>query len=277
MWELSKTCLLRQTFPKDKIVWIILDNSDEGTPGWSAAKDCTDLTILYERIPPGKPLGELRNICMQKGLATSCEFFAWWDDDDYYLPQRFETSMDALRKNPSASLVICREMHVFLTQENILLKVGPYPEHQGTCASYFVRRSYIEANQFDPKAEKGEETSFCRKWRAKTVSVDPKDVLLVVGHPINTVDKSQVYTNQRQFMADVVNEANGKNIVRYQWIRDEPVWDLFYRTHLSEDGDRARTPPSTAPSLSDPNVHTESDSKSDARRVDIPLQSPETL
>ncbi len=158
-----------------------------------------------------------------------------------------------------------------------MMKVGPYPEHQGTCASYFVRRSYIEANQFDPKAEKGEETSFCRKWRAKTVSVDPKDILLVIGHPINTVDKSQVYTNQRQFMAGVVNEANGKNIVRYQWIRDETVWDLFYKTHLSEDADRARNSQSVAPSSPDPNVRTESDSKSDAHRADTLSQSPETL
>jgi len=248
LWSLSHECLLRQTIPKEKITWIILDNSDEGTPGWGAAKDCTDLSIRYERIPPGKPLGELRNICMKMGLETQSEFFAWWDDDDYYLPQRFEKSLEALRKSPSASLAICREMHVFLTRENVMMKVGPYPEHQGTCASYFVRRDYVEANQFDPKATKGEETSFCRKWRAKTVSLDPKDILLVIGHPINTVDKSQVYTNQRQFMAGVVNEANGKNIVRYQWIRDDAVWDLFYKTHLSDDAGPSTDPPSVGTS-----------------------------
>ena len=244
MWDLSRTCLLRQTIPTETIVWIILDNSDEGTPGWSAAKDCTDVTIRYERIPPGKPLGDLRNHCMKMGLETQCEFFAWWDDDDYYMPQRFETSLAALRKTPRASLAICREMHVFLTRENVMMKVGPYPEHQGTCASYFVRREYIAHNQFDPTATKGEETSFCRKWRAKTVSLDPKDVLLVIGHSINTVDKSQVYTNQQQFMAGVVNEANAKNIVRYQWIRDDAVWDLFYKTHLSDDANPSGGPPS---------------------------------
>jgi hypothetical protein len=164
------------------------------------------------------------------------------------MPQRFAASLEALRKTPLASLVICREMQVFLTQENILMKVGPYPEHQGTCASYFVRRAYIEANQFDPKATKGEETSFCRKWRAKTVSLDPKDVLLVIGHPVNTVDKSQVYTKQQQFMAGVVNEANAKNLVRYQWIRDEDVWDLFYKTHLSDDANPSTGLPSAGTS-----------------------------
>lgn len=181
---------------------------------------------------------------MEMGLETDAQYFAWWDDDDYYVPQRFEKSIAALKMNPSANLVICREMHVFLTRENVMMKVGPYPENQGTCASYFVRRSYIEKTKFDANAKHGEETSFCKGWRTKTVSIDPKDVLLVIGHPINTVDKSQVYTKQRQFMAGVVNQDNGKNIVRYQWIQDPVVWDLFYKTYLAEDEGREEDSPS---------------------------------
>ena len=197
------------------------------------------MKVVYTRIPPGKPLGELRNICIETGLkeCPDAKYFAFWDDDDYYMPKRFENQIRAMDLNPDASLCICREMEVFLTKENILMKVGPYPEHQGTCASYFVRRNYIEKNRFDASATKGEETSFCRKWTAKTVSLSPKDVLLVIGHPKNTVDKSQVYTKQRQFMAGVVNEDNGKNVIRYKWIGVPAVWDLFYKTFLAEDED----------------------------------------
>ena len=233
LFELSKLCLARQTIGTDDIVWVILDNSDEGEEGWSKAQECTDIKIIYKRVPSA-PLGELRNQCIDIGLTTDATFFAWWDDDDYYVPQRFEKSIDALSKHPEASLAICREMQVFLTRENVMVKVGPYPEHQGTCASYFVRRKYILENRFRATDTKGEETIFCKKWRAKTANLDPKDVLLVIGHPKNTVDKSQVYTNQRQFMAGVVNEDNAKNVVRFQWIRDTAVWDLFYKTHLSE-------------------------------------------
>lgn len=244
MWEMSRTCLLRQTVPTKNFTWVILDNSDPDNLGWSAAETCTDVKIIYKRIPPGLPLGTLRNTCMEMGLETDAQYFAWWDDDDYYVPQRFEKSIAALKMNPSANLVICREMHVFLTRENVMMKVGPYPENQGTCASYFVRRSYIEKTKFDANAKHGEETSFCKGWRTKTVSIDPKDVLLVIGHPINTVDKSQVYTKQRQFMAGVVNQDNGKNIVRYQWIQDPVVWDLFYKTYLAEDEGREEDSPS---------------------------------
>jgi len=237
--EMSKVCLVNQTVPKENLTWIILDNSDEGNEGWTKATEIADVRVVYTRIPPGKPLGELRNICIETGLreCPDADFFAFWDDDDYYMPKRFENQIRAMGLNPQASLCICREMEVFLTRENILMKVGPYPEHQGTCASYFVRKDYIQKNRFDASATKGEETSFCRKWTAKTVSLSPKDVLLVIGHPKNTVDKSQVYTNQRQFMADVVNQDNGKNIIRYKWIQSQPVWDLFYKTFLAADED----------------------------------------
>ena len=265
MWEMSSTCLRRQTVGLPKITWIILDNSDPGKPGWEEqVKACTDIKIVYTRIPPGTPLGTLRNMCIEMGLKTDAEYLAWWDDDDYYMPQRFEKQIAALAKAPFAGLAICREMHVFLTKENIMLKVGPYPEHQGTCASFFLRRSYAEKNRFDKKAERGEETSFCQKWKAKTVSLDPFDVLLVVGHDLNTVNKSQVFHNQKQFMATIVNQDNGKNIVRYQWIQSQAVWDLFYKTYLAEDADLLRGPQSGDMSQSDLSAHTVSDSKSAA-------------
>lgn len=231
-FELSKTCLLRQRIP---VTWVIIDNSDEGNPGWSVAEGFEDemIKVIYKRVPPA-PLGKIRNLCIEEGLKINAQYYAWWDDDDYYMPQRFSKSIEALERNPSAQLVSCREMQVFLARENVIVKVGPYPENQGTCASYFVRRSYIEGNRFDDDATKAEETTFCRNWKTKAVSLDCRDVLLVVGHDRNTVDKSQVYEKQSQFMASVVNEDNAKNIVRFKWIQEPSVWNLFYKTHLSE-------------------------------------------
>lgn len=230
MFKLSKVCLLRQQI---HVTWVIVDNSDEGNLGWSEAEGDPDINVIYKRVPPA-PLGKLRNMCIEIGLTTDADFFAWWDDDDYYMPTRFKKSLEALAANPDAEMVICREMDVFLTEENIMMKVGPYEENSGTCASYFIRRGYVEKNRFDDNAVKAEETKFCRNWKVKTVSLNQKDILLVIGHRKNTVNKSEMYDKQQQYLASVVNQDNAKNVVRFQWIQEPSVWDLFYKTHLAE-------------------------------------------
>lgn len=228
-------CVIRQSVPTGQITWMILDNSDPTDPGWSAAQECTDIKILYKRIPPGKPIGTLRNELIQWAIQeTACDYYAWWDDDDYYMPKRLEVSRKALEKD-GTQIAMCREMYVFLSRENFLMKVGPYPPNQGTCASFFVTRKYLENNRFPDGAPKGEEEGFCRGWSSRASDLDPKDILLVLGHPKNTVDKSQIFEEQRKFVATQINIDNGKNVVRFQWIRSPQIWDLFRRTHLAEE------------------------------------------
>ena len=214
---------------------MILDNSDPTNEGWEKAKECTEINILYKRIPPGKPIGTLRNEMIGWAIQdTKCDYYAWWDDDDYYMPGRLEISRKALERDRT-HLAMCREMYVFLSRENYLMKVGPYPPNQGTCASFFLTRAYLEKNRFPEGAPKGEEEAFCRGWSTKASDLNPKDILLVLGHPKNTVNKSQIFDEQRKFVATQINVDNGKNVVRFQWIRSPEIWDLFHRTHLVEE------------------------------------------
>jgi glycosyltransferase involved in cell wall biosynthesis len=228
-------CVLRQTISTDQIEWFILDNSDEGNSGWEAAKECSDIKIHYRRIPPGKPIGALRNELIEWAIQESkATYYAWWDDDDYYIPTRLEISRKALERE-GTQIAMCREMYVFLSKENFLMKVGPYPPNNGTCASFFVTRKYLEKNRFPQDAKRGEEEVFCRGWTSRATDLNPKDILLVLGHPKNTVNKSQIYDEQRKFVATQINMDNAKNVVRFQWIKTPEVWDLFRRTYLAEE------------------------------------------
>lgn len=214
---------------------MILDNSDSENPGWEKAKDCTDVKILYKRIPPGKPIGTLRNELIQWAIQdTNCQYYAWWDDDDYYMPSRLEISHKTLERDRT-QLAMCREMYVFLSKENYLMKVGPYPPNQGTCASFFLTRAYLEKNRFPDGAPRGEEEGFCRGWSTRASDLNPKDILLVLGHPKNTVNKSQIFDEQRKFVAEPTNLDNAKNVVRFQWVKSPEVWDLFRKTYLAEE------------------------------------------
>ena len=58
------------------------------------------------------------------------------------------------------------------------------------------------------------------------------DILLVIGHAHNTVNKSEIFSDQRKFGGRIHNSDNAKNLVRFQWIKDPSMWTVFRKTFL---------------------------------------------
>jgi hypothetical protein len=58
------------------------------------------------------------------------------------------------------------------------------------------------------------------------------DILLVIGHAHNTVNKSEIFEDQRKFGGRIYNSDNAKNIVRYQWVKDPSMWAVLRKTFL---------------------------------------------
>lgn len=227
-WEWSRLCFDTQDYPADKLTWIVVDNSDTEEQSWGVSKDHPCVT--YVRVEGKRAIGELRNICIQEALKTECEFIAFWDDDDFYVSHRFSHAIQELQKNPEKTYVGCSLLYLLLVKENVLMKVGPYGENHSTAASWVMRRSHAEQNSFDPKATKGEEGRFMREWKTPMAMIRPEDCLLVMGHHVNTVNKSQVRAKSQQFLASDLNSANGKMVARLQWFKSSEVWDQFQST-----------------------------------------------
>ena len=112
------------------------------------------------------------------------------------------------------------------------METGPYGTNHSTAATYLFRASIATNRRFIPHAEKAEEGSFTRDWTLPMCMLPAKDVILVIGHQFNTVNKSQMLANPAKFAARITNDANAKNIVRFQWIKDPVLWDLFCKTFL---------------------------------------------
>ena len=49
-----------------------------------------------------EPIGKLRNRCLDLALAAGADYIVFWDDDDYYVPQRISAGIRALEQNPKA-------------------------------------------------------------------------------------------------------------------------------------------------------------------------------
>jgi len=209
-----------QTLKPD--LWVIVDNGSE----WACAKDRPD--VLYDQIQDRKPIGWLRNRCLDLALENGADYIVFWDDDDYYPPTRISASIAALEATPTADIAGSSTMYLLLTRENVLMTTGPFHDRHATAATMVIRRRYAETHRFDPDKLRGEELQFTDKWAASVVQLRPEDVIVVMGHARNTVDKSALLKTPETFRATILNSANGRMVVRMKW--PQFPWDLFRST-----------------------------------------------
>jgi glycosyltransferase involved in cell wall biosynthesis len=243
--------------------WIVVDNSTSPAYDWCLAKDHP--LVDYHRVYEPMTIGGLRNVCIEKALQAGADYIVFWDDDDYYPPERISCGIEALQKNPEADISASSHMYVLLTKENVLMEVGPFGATHGTAATYTIRRRYVETHRFPEKA-RGEEYEFTKQWSAKLIQVPAEKTIVVMGHSRNTVNKSDIYRTPQVFNAKVLNQYNGKMAAHVRW----PIpWDLFRSTFV--DGEYAQlqesTPSAPGYSVMRPNLHTEETGVSDEHRA----------
>jgi len=260
-WEFSKACMDAQTVRPH--AWIVVDNSTLPQHDWSPSASHT--LVEYHTVTESKSIGWLRNHCMQLALAMGAEMIIFWDDDDYYPPERIETGIEALRMNPTVDIAASSHMYVLLTKENALMEVGPFGPNHGTAATYTIRRRYAETHSF-PDSSRGEELLFTNHWTEPMVQLPAEKTIVVMGHSRNTVNKSVIHETPQVFKARMINEVNGKMMFRSRW----PVlWGLFRSTFV--DGEYAKLresiPKELTPTAGYPSPHTVGTAVSDAHRV----------
>ncbi len=222
-YRFSRECMDRQERKAD--LWIVLDNSTNPEEDWSVSQE--NPIVKYERVEGEKPIGWLRNRCLDLALAEGADYIVFWDDDDYYPPKRISGGLEALAKNPDADFAGSSLMYLLVVPENALLTTGPFHANHATAATWTLRRKTAEQNRFDPEKLRGEEVTFTKDWALKVAQVNAEECIVVMGHTRNTVNKSDVYKRPRMYNGEIKNEINGKMVFRVRW----PVpWDIWKAT-----------------------------------------------
>lgn len=205
--------------------WVVVDNSDTPEQGWGVSQE--DPRVVYEHVDGQRPIGWMRNRCMEIALRYEWDFLVFWDDDDYYPPTRISSGVNALVSSPKGEIAGSTILWVLLTRENVMVQSGPFHDGHATAATFTIRRSYVEKHRFDPEKKKGEEMTFTKNWSAVMVQVSPDETIVVMGHKTNTVDKSDVGKRPHVYNGRMVNADNGRMLFRVKW----PVpWALFRET-----------------------------------------------
>jgi glycosyltransferase involved in cell wall biosynthesis len=184
-------CFEHQTYPKDKIEWIIID-------------DGTDpIEDLVSHIPQVKYfyyeekmiLGKKRNL-----MHTKCsgDIIIYMDDDDYYPPERISHAVDTLQKNPKFLIAGSSEMHIYFDSKNALFQCGPYSKNHSTAATFAFKKELLLETNYDDERALAEEHKFTKGYTIPLIQLNTLKSILVFSHKHNSLNKEKLLENVQQ-------------------------------------------------------------------------------
>lgn len=186
-------CFRNQTYPKDRIEWIIVDD------GTDKIKDLIDDAnipqIKYFALDEKLKLGAKRNFMHQK---TSGSILVYMDDDDYYPPERVQHAVDRLQEKPEALCAGSSEIYVYFKHIQKMYQGGPYGPNHATAGTFAFRRELLSQSQYEDDAALAEEKAFLKNYTIPFVQLDPLKTILVFSHIQNTFDKRRLLSDENK-------------------------------------------------------------------------------
>ncbi len=192
-------CFEHQTYPADKIEWIIIDDGTDSIEDLVAHLP----RVKYYRYETKLPLGKKRNL--MNSLATG-EIIVYADDDDYYPPERIAHAVETL-KSTNAMIAGTSAMYVYFKCIRQMKLCGPFRSaadggNHATAASFAFRRELLSKSKFTDEQCMAEEVDFLHKYKTKLVQLDPRKTILVISHKQCSFDKSELLKNNNPHVHD---------------------------------------------------------------------------
>ena len=184
-------CFRNQTYPKDRIEWIIID---DGTDKIKDLVNSSGITqIKYFELPNKIALGAKRNLMHDKSTGS---IIVYMDDDDYYPPERISHAVDVLNANKTALCAGSSELYIYFKHIQKMYKCGPYGPTHATAGTFAFRRELLNVTRYNDEACLAEERDFLKGYTIPLVQLDPMKTILVFSHDHNTFDKKKLLNNK---------------------------------------------------------------------------------
>jgi glycosyltransferase involved in cell wall biosynthesis len=190
-------CYKAQTYPKDRMEWIVLDDGSEPIEESFLTLTKGLPNIRYIRLQDKLNIGAKRNRLNQEAKG---ELLISMDDDDFYCPDRVDHVVRKFQVNPAVELAGCSELYMFYSDTGEILKLGPYHERHATNGTFAVRSRYAKTHQYDENVTHAEERSFLEEYKHPMIQLDPFKTMLVIVHSENTFNKNQFRTDPSPFV-----------------------------------------------------------------------------
>ena len=182
---LLEQCLLRQTYPRDRFEWIIIDDSPEEFEDF---KPSDQLNTRYVRLSSHTILGAKRNQAVE--MATG-SLLVPCDDDDYMPAQRLEHAVKTMADHPEAMLAYCKDIPMYHLEEEIFV-VGSVSSVQRSFGGTWVFRKMLSADRKYGLTKHAEELNVVDR-HLPAVELDPWQTILSFAHDANTVSRDRTF------------------------------------------------------------------------------------
>ncbi len=230
-------CFHHQTYPKDKIEWIIIDD------GTDKIEDlvCDISNVKYYKYDEKMPLGKKRNIMHDKSQG---DILVYMDDDDYYPPERIMHAVNMLQSHPKALCAGASEIYIYFKHINKMVQFGPYGPNHATAGTFAFKRELLKEHRYNDTAALAEEKAFLKDYTVPFVQLEPKKTILVFSHQHNTFDKKTLLNNNPNPQYTKISDKKVEDFVK-----EKDLYDFFMKNIDNELKDYEPGKPSMKPDV----------------------------
>jgi hypothetical protein len=192
-WQNMAENILRSTYPKEKMVWVVVDDSrpeeriDRQIQQFQEAH--TSHNVIYKSLPRKVSIGEKRNKAVESTIGTGATLFLHMDDDDYYPPSSILARVAWIQKKGAA---YCATIPLYDARKYIsAMNVPPLtlkPEERVSEASLIFTKSFWENRKF-ASISVAEGDSFLAGRIQDTIEIPPEGVLVAIQHSENATSR----------------------------------------------------------------------------------------
>ena len=212
-------CYKSQTYPKDKMEWIIYDDGSDPVKDIFDNELSTIPNLRYIYESEKQNIGVKRNRLNKEAKG---DIIIAMDDDDYDPPERVSHVVNLLRANTRVELAGASEIYMFYSDIKKIYKMGPYNQNHATNGTMAWKRTYSDSHLYDETVTHAEEHSFLEDYKHPMVQLNAFKTMLVMSHTENTFDKKR--------MRDGSNPMVKETSLRLRdFIKDKKLRD-FYET-----------------------------------------------
>ena len=192
-WQNMAENILRSTYPKEKIVWVVVDDSraeervDRQMQQFQTAHP--SFKVLYRSLPQKRSIGEKRNLAVEAAIGTGATLFMNMDDDDYYPPTSILARVSWLQKYGAA---YCATLPMYDARKYVsAMNVPPLTlkaEERVSEASLIFTKTFWEEKKFS-NSSVAEGESFLAGRIHQTIEIPPEGVIVAIQHSGNATSR----------------------------------------------------------------------------------------
>lgn len=213
-------CYKSQTYPKDRMEWIILDDGTEKIGSLIETLTKGLPNIRYIALEEKVNVGAKRNMLNKETKGDIC---VCMDDDDYYPPERVAHAVTRLMSTPQVDLAGSSEMFMYYTDTAEIVKLGPYNNNHATNGTFAYRARYGKTHMYDESVIFAEEKSFLEEYKHSMIQLDSRKVILVMSHSENTFSKDALRKTESPF----VKKLDKSMLKLRDFIKDKKIRDMY--------------------------------------------------